>query len=162
MLGKRAVLTVLIMLGLMLSPFVTVDNRWPSSASAQNAKSWLYLNALRSRKLIVIDPTTGRVEDSIDVDVGLAVAVTSDGKTILTVDGSGKSRLRMFNAATLELIAEHVFDYRVSGRGPTLHLTADDRWLLVKTYYDGVRVFDVENRRFSRDAPKKNARTSRP
>jgi hypothetical protein len=146
--AKLVALTVLILLGLTLSPLVPVDNRSPSSASAQSAKSWLYLNAFRSRKLIAIDPATGRIEDSIDVDVGLGAAVTSDGKTIITVDGSGKSRLRMFNAATLELIAEHAFDDRVPGRGPTIHLTADDRWLLVKSYYEGVRVFDVENRRF--------------
>jgi hypothetical protein len=153
-----AKLVALILLGLTLSLLVPVDNRWPSSASAQNAKSWLYLNAFQSRKLIAIDPTTGRIEDTIDVDDagGLGAAVTSDGKTIITVDGSGKSRLRMFNAATLELIAEHAFDHRVLRRGssPTVHLTADDRWLLVKTYDDaaaakGVRVFDVENRRFS-------------
>jgi hypothetical protein len=157
--AKLVALTVLILLGLTLSPLVPVDNRWPGSASAQSAKSWLYLNAFQSRKLIAIDPTTGRIEDSIDVDdaVGsLGAAVTSDGKTIITVDGSQKSRLRMFNAATLELIAEHAFDHRVlsRGSGPTIHLTADDRWLLVKTYDDaaaakGVRVFDVEKRRFS-------------
>ena len=148
-------LVALILLGLTLSPLVTIDHRWPGSASAQYAKSWLYLNAFRSRKLIAIDPTTGRIENSIDVDDagGLGAAVTSDGKTILTVDGSGKSRLRMFNAATLEPIAEDAFDYRVLGRGPTVHLTADDRWLLVKTHDDaaaatGVRVFDVKNRRF--------------
>jgi hypothetical protein len=157
--AKLVAPTVLLLLGLTLSPFGIVDNRWPGRASAQSAKSWLYLNAFQSRKLIAIDPITGRVEDTIDVDDAagtLGAAVTSDGKTIITVDGSMKSRLRMFDAATLELIAEHAFDHRVlsRGSGPTVHLTADDRWLLVKTYDDaaaakGVRVFDVEKRRFS-------------
>jgi len=65
---------LLILLGLTLNLLVPVDNRWPGSASAQDAKSWLYLNAFRSRKLIAIDPITGRIEDSIDVDVGLGAS----------------------------------------------------------------------------------------
>jgi glutamine cyclotransferase len=111
-----AKLVALILLGLTLTLLVSVDNQWPGSASAQIAKSWLYLNAFQSRKLTAIDPTTGRVEDTIDVDDAggsLGAAVTSDGKTIITADGSLKSRLRMFKAATLELMAEHAFDHRV-------------------------------------------------
>jgi len=149
---------LLILLGLTLSSLVPGDNLWPGRANAQNAKSWLYLNAFQSQKLIAIDPVTGRVESTIEVDdlAGtLGAAVTSDGKTVLTVDGGSKSRLRVFNAATRELIAEHAFDHRVLelGIGPVVHLTADDRRLLVKTYdyaaaAKGVRVLDVENRRF--------------
>src|SRR5262245_50618986 len=149
---------LLILLGLTLSSLAPGDNLWPGRVNAQNAKSWVYLNAFQSQKLIAIDPVTGRVESTIEVDdlAGtLGAAVTSDGKTVLTVDGGSKSRLRMFNAATRELIAEHAFDHRVLelGIGPVVHLTADDRRLLVKTYdyaaaAKGVRVFDVQNRRF--------------
>lgn len=155
---RLVALTVLILLGLTLSPLDTIDHRWPGSANAQNAKSWLYLNAFKSGKLIAIDPATGRLESTIEVDdlAGtLGAAVTSDGKTVITVDGSTKSRLRMLNAATQEVIAEHVFDHRVLelGVGPVIHLTADDRRLLVKTYdyaaaAKGIRVLDLENRRF--------------
>jgi len=149
---------LLILLGLTLSSLAPGDNLWPGRVNAQNAKSWVYLNAFQSQKLIAIDPVTGRVESTIEVDdlAGtLGAAVTSDGKTVLTVDGGSKSRLRMFNAATRELIAEHAFDHRVLelGIGPVVHLTADDRRLLVKTYdyaaaAKGIRVFDVQNRRF--------------
>src|SRR5215470_8045367 len=142
-------LLVLMLLGLAAAP---------PSPLAQAASSWLYINAFQSRKLIAIDPTTGRVQSTIEVDdlAGtLGAGVTSDGKTVLTVDGSSKSRLRMLNAATGELIAEHLFDNRTLwlGSGTAVHLTADDRRLLVQTYdyaaaAKGVRVFDVENRRF--------------
>ena len=149
---------LLILLGLTLWPLVMIDHQWPGSASAQDPKSWLYLNAFQSRKLIAIDARTGRVESTIEVNDmagSPGAAVTSDGKTIITVDGSMKSRLRVLTAATRELISEHAFDHRVLwlNHGRTVHLTADDRRLLVKTFdyaaaAKGIRVFDVENRHF--------------
>jgi len=146
------------LLALLLGLTLVIVDR-PGSASAQNAKSWLYLNSFQSQKLIAIDPATGRVESTIEVDDlagSLGAAVTSDGRTLLIVDGDTKSRLRMLNAATRQPIAEQIFYHRLLllGGGPTVHLTADDRWLFAKTYdyaaaAKGIRVFDIANRRFT-------------
>ena len=90
---------LLILLGLTLSSLVPGDNLWPGRANAQNAKSWLYLNAFQSQKLIAIDPVTGRVESTIEVDdlAGtLGAGVTSDGKTVLTTPVSQLPQLNEF------------------------------------------------------------------
>lgn len=141
----------------LLSLIFLLSSRHAMAAEA--TQSWLYLNTFQSNTLVAVNPMTGTVESAFDVEDGagsLGLGVSSDGRRLFVVDGDTTSRLRVLDAATSNTLAEHIFDHRVLllGGGPVVHLTADNRLLLVSTYdyaaaATGVRVFDVRNGRFT-------------
>lgn len=146
---------VLAVAWLMLSPQGMAEE---GAEHGGGSRSWLYLNSFQSGQLLAIDPATGQIERKIAVKDGSGIigfAVSSDGKRLFIADGDAKSRLRILDAASGQQIAEHRFEHRalLPGRKPTIHLTADGRWLLISTYdyaadAKGIRIFDVENGSF--------------
>jgi hypothetical protein len=151
----RAICALLIAFALLLGP---LNASATEVKPAQASRSWLYLNSFQSKKLIALDPMTGSVMSTIEVDDlagSLGFGVTYGGKRLLIVDGGARSRLRVLDAATRGRVAEHFFDHRalLLGGGPAVHLTADDRWLFVDTCdyaaaAKGVRIFDIKSGHF--------------
>src|SRR5262245_47924574 len=126
---------------------------------ALQSGTWLYMSAFKSGQLHVFDLTAGKVVRSIAVEDSagiIGVAVSSDGRKVFIVDGDHDHRLRVFRAATGERLSERPFTDRalnLSG-SPVMHLSADDRWLFLKTYdygaaAAGLRVFNVDRQRFA-------------
>jgi len=86
----------------------------------------------------------------------VGIAVSGDAKSVYLVDGNAGSRLRRFDAQTWRQDWEQEFRDRVLALGgaQVIHLTGDNRWLLIKTHdigaaAYGIRVFDVQNGRFA-------------
>jgi hypothetical protein len=121
-------------------------------------KGWLYLNSFQSGKLLVYDLSGPKLVRTIAVDDnsgGIGAAVTSDGRTLFVLDGQATQRLRIFDAAAGREVAKHGLTDRLEllGGGPVLHLTADDRFVLVSTYNtssaaSGVKVFSIKKGAF--------------
>lgn len=134
----------------LLAPFFLLA----CTLKSQPHKTWLYINSFQQGKFFVFDLATAKVVHTIpveDASGSMGLGVTSDGKKLFIVDGDTSYRLRVVDAATGSQLAEYTFNDRVLllGGGPVLHLTADNRWLFVKTYdygaaATGVRIFDVE------------------
>jgi len=126
---------------------------------AQSSAAWLYVSAFRGGSLAVFDLASLKPVHTIPVDDAegsIGAATTSDGQRLFIVDGDRSSKLRVLDAASGKEIASQAFENRVLvlGGGPVVHLTADDNWLLIKTYdypsaAAGVRVFDVKRGRFA-------------
>lgn len=127
---------------------------------AQPRGPWFYINSFQSGKLFVFDLATAKVIHTIPVQDGsgsIGVAITSDGRKLFVVDGDRRHRLRTFDTVTAKVLREYPFKDRVLllGRGPVIHLTADDRWLFLQTYdygaaASGVRIFNVGAGSFTR------------
>ena len=93
------------------------------------------------------------VEDGAGV---VGVAFSPDHDSLYVVDGNVRSRLRRFDTRSWQQQLEQEFSNRVLALGAeqVIHLTADNRWLLIKTYdvgaaSFGVRVFDVKKSKFT-------------
>jgi len=126
---------------------------------AQSAAGWLYVNSFQGSGLEVFELPSLKPVHAVPASSpagSIGAAVTRDGKRLFVVDGDKSSRLRVLDAATGGELASHPFENRlllIGGRH-VLHLTADDNWLLIKTYdypsaAAGVRVFDVKRGRFA-------------
>jgi WD40 repeat protein len=129
-----------------------------SSYGQSGRATLLYISSFKSGKLLTFDLEARKVVRTIAVNDGsgtIAVAVTASDKKLVVVDGDSTSRLRVFDASAGRQIQEHAFKDRVLqlGSRPVMHLTADDRWLLLSTYnYEaaasGVRIFDMKMNTF--------------
>jgi len=126
---------------------------------AQSSAAWLYVNSFQDGGLEVFDLASLKPVHTIPASSpagSIGAAIMRDGKQLFVVDGDKSSRLRVLDAATGGELASHPFENRVLliGGGHVLHLTADDGWLLLKTYdyaaaAAGIRVFDVKRARFA-------------
>jgi len=126
---------------------------------AQPSAAWLYVSAFRGGSLAVFDLASLKSVHTIPVDDAegsIGAAATSDGQRLFIIDGDRSSKLRVLDAVSGKETASQPFENRVLllGGGPVVHLTADDNWLLIKTYdypsaAAGVRVFDVKRGRFA-------------
>jgi hypothetical protein len=113
----------------------------------------VYVYDVETRSRIATIP----VEDAAGV-VGLAVS--TDGNSLYLVDGNVRSRLRRFDTSTWKEDWVQEFQDRLLALGAThtLHLTGDNRWVLIRMQPVGsaaspaVRVFDVQKRRFAATA----------
>jgi DNA-binding beta-propeller fold protein YncE len=120
--------------------------------------TWVYVAAFQGGRVQVFDLNGGKPVHSIPVedDAGMAgVATARDGKAVFVVDGDKNHRLRILDARTGQQTSQHPFTNRLllPGNAQTIHLSADDRWLFIKTYdyttaAAGVRVFDVARNAF--------------
>lgn len=120
--------------------------------------TWVYVAAFQGGRVQVFDLNGGKLVHAIPVedDAGMAgVATARDGKTVFVVDGDKNHRLRIIDARTGTQTSQHPFTNRLllPGNAQTMHLSADDRWLFIKTYdyaaaAAGVRVFDVAHKAF--------------
>jgi hypothetical protein len=93
------------------------------------------------------------VEDGAGV---VGIGVNPDRESLYVVDGNIRSRLRKFDTQSWQLQLEQEFANRrlALGAEQVIHLTADNRWLLIETYdvgaaSPGVRVFDLRKDKFT-------------
>ena len=118
-------------------------------------EDWLYISGLQQGDLAVFD-SNGKPIHSIAVHDGAGIigaSVSSNGKTLFIADDG---RLRVLDAKTAAVTAELRYEGapRLLGGGPVMHLSADDKSLLIKTYdfgaaAAGVRIFDVASGGFA-------------
>lgn len=123
-----------------------------SPAYADETSTWAYVTAFRSGAIQVVDVGADRIVGAFrveDRDGMIGLAVTSDGKRLLVVDGNDRSRLRILDTMSGHTTFETAFQKRrLRPAGlPVISLTSDDRLLFVQTQ-SGVRVFDVQAQRF--------------
>jgi WD40 repeat protein len=128
---------------------VTIMQASNLESQAAPGKDWLYISGLQQGDLAVFD-SNGRPVHSIAVHDGdgiIGVSVSSNGKTVYVADDG---RLRVFDAKTATATHELRYDgaLRLLGGGPIMHLSADDKALLIKTYdygaaAAGVRIFNA-------------------
>src|ERR1700693_3462925 len=98
-------------------------------------KDWLYISGLQQADLAVFD-SNAKLVHSIAVrdDSGIiGASVSSNGKTLFVADDD---HLRLLDAKTASVTAEVRYEgaLHLLGGGPIMHLSADDRLLLIKTY----------------------------
>jgi hypothetical protein len=108
----------------------------------------VYIYDLSSRMRVA----TLQVEDGAGV---VGIAVSKDGESLYVVDGNDRNRLRLFDTHSWHQEWEQEFRDRLLALGAkqVIHLTADNRWLLIKTYdmgaaASGIRVFDTQKKHF--------------
>jgi hypothetical protein len=139
-------------LSLFLILVVTASNLEGQSAPP---KDWIYISGLQQGDLAVFD-SNGKPAHSIAVrdESGIiGASVSSNGKTLFVADDC---RLRVFDAKTASVTAELRYEgaLHLLGGGPIMHLSADDRLLLIKTYdfgaaAAGVRIFNIASGGFA-------------
>jgi hypothetical protein len=125
-----------------------------SAGEARSRDIRAYISIFQSGQVIVADAASGSVVHTLPVDDAAGIAVVmpnaADGR-LYVVDGTDKSRLRVFHAGTLSLLATHPFDNRAlsfSSDGRQAQLSRDGQWLFIHTYSypdaaAGIRVFDI-------------------
>jgi dipeptidyl aminopeptidase/acylaminoacyl peptidase len=129
------------------------------AASAFCAQRDLVLLApLHSGSVYVYDLSTRARVATLPVEDGagvVGIAVSGDGDSLYVVDGNDRDRLRLFNTRSWHQEWEQQFRDRLLALGAkqVVHLTADSRWLLIKTYdvgaaASGIRVFDTQKQHF--------------
>lgn len=120
--------------------------------SAAQSPSWTYVTAFRSGFVYVIDTAAERLVRAItvnDADGVAGLCVSSDGRRVVIVDGGVRSRLRVLDAITGNVVAETRFVGRrlvVDGIAAAA-MTSDNQWVLVDGR-DGVLAFDMRACRF--------------
>lgn len=128
-----------------------------SNLSGQPApsKDWIYISGLQQGDLAVFDSNAKLVHlIAVRDESGIiGASVSSNGKTLFVADDD---RLRVLDAKTASVTAELRYEgaLRLLGGGPVMHLSADDRLLLIKTYdfgaaAAGVRIFNVASGGFA-------------
>lgn len=125
---------------------------------SQSIQPRIYINSFQSGQLLAFDPGSQQIVWSTSVEDGsgiIGAAISNDGKRIFVVDGNQQNFVRVLDSATGKELAKHEFKNRLRllYGGPVIHLTADGRWLFVKTYDDssaasGVRIFNVAEGQF--------------
>src|SRR5262245_19376213 len=132
---------------------------WSCAAAGQAPTTWVYITSFQSGALVAIDLATERSVYSIPVTDrtgSIGFAVSKDGSKLFVVDGGLDGRVRTFAASTGKELSSREFPNRLAnpgGENPA-HLTADGRWLLIKTYdyasaAAGVRIFNTESNTFT-------------
>jgi hypothetical protein len=121
-------------------------------------KDLILLAPLHSGSVYVYDLSTRMRVATLPVEDGagvVGIAVSRDGNSLYVVDGNDRNRLRLFNTHSWHQEWEQQFRDRVLALGAkqVIHLTADNRWILIKTYdmgaaASGIRVFDTQKQHF--------------
>lgn len=123
-----------------------------SRPSAAQAPAWAYVTAFRSGFVYVIDTAAEHLVRAIvvqDAEGVAGVCVSSDGRRVVIVDGGVRSRLRVLDGVSGNVVAETRFVGRrlvIDGISPVV-MTSDNRWVLVDAR-DGVLAFDLRAGRF--------------
>jgi hypothetical protein len=120
---------------------------------AHRAEPRIALSVFQSGQVIVFNAETGRVLRAIPSQDGggiSAIAISPKDGTLVIVDQSLQSRLRLFDAKTFALTKEAHFENRVLNFSDhrLLQLSADGNWLFLYTYNytdgkSGLRIYDV-------------------
>src|SRR4051794_590450 len=98
-----------------------------------------YLSVFQSGQVLAADAASGAVLQSISVEdrAGIAALASSgsDGK-LFVIDGTDRSRLRIFDPKTYAVVQEERFGNRFLGFSSEklLHLSRDGKWLFIYTY----------------------------
>jgi hypothetical protein len=122
------------------------------SAAARGADTWAYVTAFRSGQVVVVDVGENRIVRHLaveDRDGRIGLCVTGDGRRVVIVDGNARSRLRVFDGFTAEVLDQVEFKGRkltVDGP-PVAALSADGGRVFVQCA-DSTRVYDLARRRF--------------
>lgn len=133
-------------------PFL--DSRSAAVEDSLRPSARLYVTAFKSRSVDAFRLSDGSHVRSIQVDDAAGtsgIAASRDGTRLFVLDGPSSGRLRVLDTSSWQETATITVDDRLLllGGSSVLHLTADDRWLLLRTFdygaaASGVRVFDVE------------------
>lgn len=139
---------------LMMAEMISAGSA-QAKLDAPRAAPRIVLSVFQSGQVIVFDAETGRALRAIPSRDGggiSAIAISPSDGTLIIVDESLQSRLRLFDAKTFSLLKEEHFANRVLNFNDhrLLHLSADGNWLFLYTYSyaddkSGLRIYDVRH-----------------